>query len=155
MSNITRYKPFTELAHIEPLTRFDPFLDMDDMFNRLMMRPFLRGGLEMEPHIKMDIKEADGMYTVKAEIPGVNKDDIHVSVDGNRVSISAEIKRQKEETEGERVIHRERSYGMASRSFSLADEVDQNGIQAKYADGVLELTLPKKPGSQRREIAIS
>jgi HSP20 family protein len=149
MSNITRYDPFNELA------RFDPFMDMDDVFNRFMMRPVLRGGVEMEPQIKMDIKEADGMYMVKAEIPGVSKDDIHVSIEGNRVSISAEIKKEKKEKEGERVIRSERSYGMASRSFSLADEVDQGKVQAKYADGVLELTLPKKPGSVRKEISIS
>ena len=149
MSNITRYDPFKELA------RIDPFLDMDDMFSRFMMRPVMRGGLEMEPQIKMDIKEADGMYKVKAEIPGVSKDDIHVSIEGNRVSISAEVKKETEEKKGERVIRSERSYGMASRSFSLADEIDQAKVQAKYADGVLELTLPKKPGSSRKEISIS
>jgi HSP20 family protein len=149
MNNITRFDPFNELS------RFDPFMDMDDMFNRFMMRPVLRGAVEMEPQIKMDIKEADGMYKVKAEIPGVNKEDIHVSIDGNRVSISAEVKKEKEEKEGERVIRSERSYGMASRSFSLSDEVDQGKVQAKYADGVLELTLPKKPGASRKEISIS
>jgi HSP20 family protein len=149
MSNITRYDPFKELA------RFDPFLDMDDMFSRFMMRPVARGGLDMEPQIKMDIKEADGMYKVKAEIPGVSKDDIHVSIEGNRVSISAEIKKETEEKKGERVIRSERSYGMASRSFTLADEVDQGKAQAKYADGVLELTLPKKPGTSRKEISVS
>ena len=149
MSNITRYDPFKELA------RIDPFLDMDDMFSRFMMRPVMRGGLEMEPQIKMDIKEADGMYKVKAEIPGVSKDDIHVSIEGNRVSISAEVKKETEEKKGERVIRSERSYGMASRSFTLADEVDQGKAQAKYADGVLELTLPKKAGSSRKEISVS
>lgn len=149
MSNITRFNPFTELA------RFDPFLDMDDVMNKFMMRPMLRGGMEIEPQIKMDVKEADGQYLIKAEIPGVKKDDIHVTVEGNRVSISAEVKQEKEEKEGERVIRSERSYGMASRSFSLADEVDQSKVQAKYADGVLELTLPKKPGSSRKEIPIS
>lgn len=149
MSNITRYDPFKEL------TRFDPLIDMDDMFNRFMMRPLFRNGMEIEPQIKMDLKEADGEYRVKAEIPGVNKDDIHVTIDGNRVFISAEIKQEKEEKEGGRVIRSERSYGMASRSFSLSDEVDQNKVQAKYNNGVLELTLPKKPGSSRKEIAIS
>lgn len=149
MNNITRYDPFSEL------TRFDPFLDMDDMFNRLMMRPVSRGGMELEPQIKMDVKEANGDYKIKAEIPGVKKDDIHVSIEGNRVSISAEVKQEKEEKEGERVIRCERSYGMASRSFSLADEVDQSKVQAKYTDGVLELTLPKKAGSVRKEISIS
>ena len=68
---------------------------------------------------------------------------------------SAEIKQEKETKEGERLIRCERSYGMASRSFSLADEVDQSKVEAKYSNGVLELTLPKKPGSTRREITIS
>lgn len=150
MSNLTRYNPFgSELA------RFDPFLDMDEFFNRFTMRPLLREGMEIEPQIKMDVKEADGQYVVNAEIPGVNKDDIHVTVDGNRVSISAEVKQEKETKEGERVIRCERSYGMASRSFTLADEVDQSKVQAKYNNGVLELTLPKKPGAARKEISIS
>lgn len=150
MSNITRFKPFgNELA------RFDPFWDVDDIFNRFMMRPLLREGMEIEPQIKMDVKEADGKFVVNAEIPGVSKDDIHVTVEGNRISISAEVKQEKETKEGERMIRCERSYGMASRSFTLADEVDQSKVQAKYNNGVLELTLPKKPGSTRKEISIS
>jgi HSP20 family protein len=149
MNNITRYDPFSKLA------RFDPFWDMDDVFDRVMMRPVLREGMEIEPQIKMDVKESNGDYKIKAEIPGVKKDDIHVSIEGNRVSISAEVKKEKEVKEGEKVIRSERSYGMASRSFTLADEVDQSKVQAKYTDGVLELTLPKKPGSSRKEISIS
>ncbi len=146
MNNITRYDPFTELARVEPLlTRFDPLWDMDNVFNGFMRRPLFREGISVEPQIKMDIKEADGAYTVKAEMPGVNKDDIHVSVDGNRVSISAEVKQQKEEKEDECIIRSKRSYGMASRCFSLADEMNQSKVQAKYTDGVLELTQPKKP----------
>ena len=149
MSNITRFNPFgSELA------RFDPFWEVDDIFNRFM-RPLSREGMAIEPQIKMDVKEADGKYVINAEIPGVNKDDIHVTVEGNRVSISAEIKQEKETKEGERVIRCERSYGMASRSFTLADEVDQGKVAAKYNNGVLELTLPKKPGSTRKEISIS
>ena len=150
MINITRFNPITELA------RFDPFLDMDEFFNRFTMRPLLREGMEIEPQIKMDVKEVEGQYVVNAEIPGVNKDDIHVTVEGNRVSISAEVKQEKETKEGERVIRCERSYGMASRSFTLADEVDQSQVQARYNNGVLELTLPKKPGSSsRKEIPIA
>jgi len=149
MSNITRFDPFTEL------TRFDPFLDIDDVFNRYMMRPMLRGGMESEPQIKMDVKEVDGEYRIDAEIPGVKKDDIHVTVEGKRVSISAEIKQEKEVKEGERLIRCERSYGMTSRSFNLAEEVDQSKVQAKYNNGILELTLPKKPSTARKEISIS
>lgn len=148
MSNITRFDPFKEL------TRFDPFFDIDELFARPVLRPLMRN-VEMEPQIRMDVKETGDSYTVKAEIPGVNKDDIHVSVEGNRVSISAEVKKEKEEKEGERVLRCERSYGMASRTFTLDSEVDQGKAQAKYADGVLELTLPKKPGSSRKQIAVS
>lgn len=150
MANISRFDPFRELA------RFEPFGDMDDWFRKMSLRPLLREGTEIEPQIKMDVKEVDGKYLINAEIPGVKKDDIHVTIDGNRVSISAEVRKEKEEKEGERVIRSERSYGMASRSFSLADEVDQSQVQAKYNNGVLELMLPKKGGaSSRKEIPIS
>lgn len=147
MNNITRFDPVSEIA------RLDPFLNIDDMFNRFMMRPILRG--VTEPQIKMDVKEADGQYQVKAEIPGVNKEDIHVTIDGNLVSISAEVKQEKEVKEGERVISSERSYGMASRSFSLGADVDQDNVKASYNNGVLELTLPKKPGTAKLSIPIS
>lgn len=150
MASLTRFNPL----HSE-LARFDPFWDIDDVFNRFMMRPMLREGMEFEPQIRMDLKEAEGKYVVNAEIPGVNKDDIHVTIEGNRVSISAEVKHEKETKENERVIRSERSYGMASRTFTLAEEVDQGKVQAKYTNGVLELTLPKKAGAARKEIAIS
>lgn len=149
MANITRFDPLNELA------RFDPFMDIDDVFNRFMLRPLARTGIAMEPQIKVDVKEVDGEYRIEAEIPGVKKDDIHVTIDGKKISISAEVKQEKEVKEGERVIRCERSYGMCSRSFNLADEVDQAKVQAKYSNGILELTLPKKPGTVRKEITVS
>lgn len=149
MTNITRYDPFNRLA------RFDRLWDMDEVLEKLMMRPIVREGMDIEPQIKMDVKESNGDYKIKAEIPGVKKEDIHVSIEGNRVSISAEVKQEKEEKEGEKVIRCERSYGMVSRIFTLADEVDQGKVQAKYVDGLLELTLPKKSGSSRKEIPVS
>jgi HSP20 family protein len=148
MANITRFEPFRELA------RFEPFGDLDEMFKRLAQRPVFRR-LDAGPQIKMDVKEADGEYRVKAEIPGVNKEDIHVSVEGGRVTIRAEVRKEKEEKKGERVIHSERSYGMASRTFTLENEIDESNVKAKYADGVLEVTLPKKAGKSAREISIS
>lgn len=146
MANLTRYDPFRDLA------RFEPFRNFDDMFKGFMVRPVMN---EMEPEIKMDVSEDDKSYTVRAEIPGVRKDDIKVAVDGNQVSISAEVKKEKEEKEGKKVIRSERYYGKVYRSFSLAQEVDQNATKAKYSDGVLELTLPKKPGTAGKEIAVS
>jgi len=148
MANITRFDPFNEL------TRFDPFLDMNDFFKGFGMRPSMRE-FEREPFIKMDVSEAEGAYTVKAEIPGVNKDDIHISVDGNMVSISAEVKKEKEEKKGENVIRSERYFGKVSRSFTLGSEVDAEKVQAKYADGVLEVTMPKKSKGNKKVIPVS
>jgi len=149
MKTLTKYDPFNEL------TRFEPMWDVNDLLSRFMLRPFVRGGLEVEPQIKMDVKEKEGMFLLTAEIPGVTKDDIHVTIDGSRVSISAEIKQEKESKEGERWIRSERLYGMASRTCDLGDEIDQSKVQAKYTNGVLEVTLPKKTGSVHKEIAIS
>ncbi|HUY03772.1 MAG TPA: Hsp20/alpha crystallin family protein [Rhodocyclaceae bacterium] len=148
MADITRFDPFNEL------TRLDPFRDVDDFFKGFMLRPVFRG-LEAEPQIKIDVSEEDKTYLIKAEIPGVKKEDIHISVEGNQVSISAEVKKEKEEKEGKRVIRSERYYGKVYRSFSLSQEVDQAAAQAKYADGVLELTLPKKPGTTAKKITVS
>lgn len=146
--NITRFDPFREI------TQFHPFKDPENWFDRFALRPVLREfGSDMQ--IKMDVKELNEEYQVKAEIPGVNKEDIHVSVDGNRVSISAEVKKEQEEKEGERVIRSERSFGMTSRTFSLDNEVDANNVKAKYTDGVLEISLPKKAGAVSKEVKIS
>lgn len=152
LNSITRFNPLGN-----ELSRFDLPWDINRALDSFMMRPFpfYREEIQVGPQIRMDVKEADGKYLVKAEIPGVKKEDIHVTIDGNLVSISAEVKQEKETKEGERMIRCERNYGMATRSFTLADEVDQGHVLAKYQDGVLELTLSKKPGSSRKEISIS
>ncbi|MDP1788305.1 Hsp20/alpha crystallin family protein, partial [Nitrosomonas sp.] len=96
----------------------------------------------------------DKTYTIRAEIPGVNKEDIKVQVDGNRVSINAETKKEKEEKEGERVICRECYQGSSYRSFTLDSDVDEANSSAKYENGVLELILPKKNGKTFKQIEI-
>ena len=100
----------------------------------------------------MDVKEDDKAYTVHAEIPGVKKEDISVSIDGNQVSISAEVKSQKEDKQGEKVLRSERYYGKVYRAFSLAQDVDQESAKAKYESGVLELALPKRAASATRRL---
>jgi HSP20 family protein len=136
------------------ITRFDPFSDyIDDVFRRAL-RP-VRWELEDQPlQIKLDVAENDKSYTVKAEVPGVKKEDINVQVEGNQVSITAQSTREKDVKEGEKVIRSERYYGSLSRSFSLPFEVDQAGASAKYADGILELTLPKKSGSSTKKLNV-
>ncbi|MNC86193.1 18 kDa heat shock protein [compost metagenome] len=102
----------------------------------------------------MDVTRADDTYTVKADLPGVAKDDIKVSIDGGQVSISGEVRKEKEEKKGEEVLRGERYYGKVARSFTLPQEVDQARVVAKYADGVLKLTLPLKAKTAGRTIAI-
>jgi HSP20 family protein len=146
MANITRYDPFS-------LARLDPFGDIDDLFKGFFVRPVLFEG-QPQMEIKIDLKEDDKAYTVKADIPGVKKEDIHVSVEGNRVSISAETKMEKEEKEGEKVLRTERYSGKVARSFTLTHDVDDASAKAKYSDGVLELTLPKKAVTPTKKLAI-
>jgi HSP20 family protein len=140
------------------ITRYDPFnLDsvFDDFFKGFLVRPMALEGVPKAPEIKMDVTENDKAYTVKAEIPGVKKEDIQVSIDGNTVSISAEVKKESEEKEGEKVLRSERYYGQVARSFSLASEIDEAGATAKYTDGVLELYLPKKAAPSAKRLTIS
>jgi HSP20 family protein len=146
MAGITRYDPFN-------LSRVDPFSDIDDLFKGFFVRPVAFEG-QPQMQIKMDVKENDGAYTVHADMPGVKKEDIHVTIEGNQVSISAESKMEKEEKKGEKVLRSERYYGKVARSFTLAHDVDEAKSQAKYSDGVLELTLPKKATSAARKLAI-
>ena len=148
MANITRFDPLNEL------TRLDPFSDLDNLFKGFMVRPVFQGAIAA-PQMKLEVTEDDKAYTVKAEIPGVKKEDIHISVDGNLVSISAEVKKETEQKEGKKVVHSERYYGQISRSFTLDKEVEQGAAQAKYTDGVLEAVLPKKQGEKATRIAVT
>lgn len=130
----------------------DPF---NDAF-RSLMRPLRWDMAEAAaaPEIRLDVTENEGRYTIKADIPGVRKEDIDIRIDGPVVSLSAEVKKEKEEKEGERVLRSERSYGWASRSFTLGSDVDQDRAEAKYDNGVLELTLPKKASSEAKRLSI-
>jgi HSP20 family protein len=136
--------------------RVPDLFDLDPFPSSLrdFWRPW-RGDLaERTPQIRLDLSETDAAYAVKAEIPGVKKEDIDVRIDGNQVTISAEVKQDKEEKKDGRVLRSERRYGYASRTFSLAHEVDQAAADAKYANGVLELKLPKKAPAAGKRIAV-
>jgi HSP20 family protein len=140
MANIARYNPFDEL--------------FNEFGKGFFVKPYaFPAGTELS--IKVDVKEDDKSYTVRADVPGVKKEDIQVDIDGNVVSLRAEAKQEKEEKKGEKTIYSERSYGMVSRSFSLPDEVDAKGAKAEYKDGVLNLTLPKKANGGGKRITVS
>jgi HSP20 family protein len=145
-SNLTRFDPFGDLA------RWGPMRTLDDMLRDIAPRGMLH---EMQaPTIGVDVSETEQSYTVRAEIPGVKKEDIKVDLRGNRVSISAETRRETEEKEGSRVLRSELYYGQMHRSFTLEQDVDDTKAEAKYADGVLELTLPKKMGGGGSKLQI-
>ncbi len=135
------------------LTRLDPF---DDLFRGFFVRPVEMGNStpSQAPGIKMDVKENPDAFQVHAELPGVKKEDIHVTIDGNLVAISAEVKQEKEVKDGERVLRSERYFGKVSRSFQLAQDIDDGKAVAKFNDGVLELTLPKRAATASKRLAI-
>jgi HSP20 family protein len=154
----TGVAPGTNLGRKEIMayvTRYAPFGDLvDDIF-----RGFLVGPAGFETAVpargmKVDVAEQNGDYKVVAELPGVKKEDIKVSIDGDEVSITAETKVEKEAKDGERVLHSERYVGKVARAFRLAEEIDESRASAKYSDGVLELTLPKKAAAAAKQLAI-
>lgn len=130
------------------IVRRDPFA-MDELFDDLMRGYWvspMRWPKELPEmqSIRMDMKEDERAYTVHAEMPGVSKEDIQVTIDGNTVSISAEVKKTSEEKEGEKVLRSERYYGQMARKFALGHEVEEASASATFKNGVLELVLPKK-----------
>ena len=136
------------------LTRYDP---LDDIFRGFFVRPVEMGNLPDAPQIKMDVKEQEKVFLVHAEMPGIRKEDIHVNIDGSMVSISAERKQEKEvkdEKDPARILRTERYFGKVSRSFQLGQDIDDAKATAKFTDGVLELTLPKKAASQAKRLTI-
>ena len=136
--------------------RVNDLFDLDPFESgfRNLMRPWRFEGVERAPQIKIDLSEKEDSYLVKADIPGVRKEDIDIRIDRNQVTISAEVKQEKEEKKDGRVLRSERQYGFASRSFALASEVDDAKAEAKYLNGVLELRLPKKATSSSKRLTI-
>ncbi|MEW6467142.1 Hsp20/alpha crystallin family protein [Tibeticola sp.] len=130
----------------------------DDLFRDLApafyVRPLHGDPLPSPAQIKVDVKEDDKAYTVHAEIPGVNKDEINVAIDGNLVTLRAEVKQEDRKTEGEKVLRSERYYGAVARSFQLAQDIDASAAKAKYENGVLTLTLPKKGATSAQRLTI-
>jgi HSP20 family protein len=148
----------TKESTMSNIVRRDPFAidDMlDDLFKGYWVRPMRLLGDQPEMQmIKMDMQEGDKDYTVHAELPGVNKEDIHVTVEGNTLAISAEVKKTSEAKDGDKVLRSERYYGKVYRSMMLGQEVDEAHAHAKFDNGVLELVLPKKALAAARKLAI-
>jgi HSP20 family protein len=146
--------PLTQEAIMANISRYNPLEEMLNDFGKgFFVRP-LAFPEQAEVRMKVDVKEDDKAFTIKAEIPGVKKEDIQIDVNHDLVSLRAEMKREKEEKKDEKLVYSERSYGMQSRSFTLPAEVDANGAKAEYKDGVLSLTLPKKADGSSTRVSI-
>lgn len=148
MSALTRFNRFRNPA------RFDTPALFDDLLSNFAPSPLWREAGAPVPDMPIDITEGEKAYRIKADIPGVDKDDIEVSVEGNQVSISAEAKREVEKGDAKEIVL-ERTYGRAYRAFALPGEVDGTRTEARYDKGVLTLTLPKKENGSARRIAVS
>ena len=138
------------------LVRYDNIDHLDDLLAGFF-RPVTANGRGIAGNgndIRIDVREDEKSYTVEAIVPGVKKEDIQVDIDGNEVSISAEVKNEKEVKDGERVLRTERFYGKTSRRFALALEIDEASAEARYEDGVLKLRLPKKAPANVRKLTI-
>ncbi len=126
------------------LVRWNPFREMDDVFN-----PYQTGFLTKPSDISStewsplaDITETEEAFHVKAELPGVKKDDVNVSLSNGVLTLKGERKTE-EETKDEKQHRIERFHGTFVRRFDLPDNIDQDGITADYVDGILSLTIPK------------
>jgi HSP20 family protein len=140
MASITRYSPFDET--------------IDDLFRGFFVRPVSYEAPAGAAQFRVDVSEDGKAYQIRAEIPGAKKEDISVTIDGDTVAISAEVKNEKDVKNGERVLRSERYYGKLYRAFTLGQAVEEAGTSAQYANGVVELTLPKKAAAQAKRITI-
>ena len=144
------------------LMKWDPFRELEDVSNRLN-RVFGRPLVRMEPNEMFtvadwtpsaDISETDTAYLIKAEIPGVNKEDVKVTIENGMLTIQGERKMEKEEKD--KKFHRiERSYGSFMRSFRVPDDADESAVKAEFKDGVLNVTLNKSAKAKPKAINVS
>ena len=130
----------------------------DDFFKEFapgfFIKPLHGDPLPSASQIRIDVKETDKEFTVQAEMPGVSKEDIHVSVEGSIVTLRAEIRQEDRQTEGEKVLRTERYHGEVSRSFQLPADIDEANAKARYDNGVLCLTLPKKVSNAPQRLTV-
>ena len=142
----------TKLTHYAP-NLYTNFFD-DLTTPSYIIRPL--HGQPLDSNFKVDIKESPKSFELQAQIPGLNKEDIHVSIDGGMVTIQAERKESSEsKSADERVIRSECYYGSIARSFQMPAEIDRNQTKANYENGILSLVLPKKNGGKSHEIQIN
>ena len=140
---------------MQSVISYDPRSDTgyDELF-RGFFKPIRVEGAPTPVTIKMDVTETESGYLIHSEIPGVKKEDIDVAIEGNQVTITAEVKQEWKKKEGDRMLRNERYFGNIYRSFTLPVELDESACEAKYDNGVLELKLIKKATAPGKRLAI-
>ncbi len=133
------------------VVRYTP---LDDFLRSVMVKP-LTETKDQALSLAIDVRENEHAYLVSADIPGARKEDIQVNINGAHVSISVERKNEKSVNEQEKILRSERSFGKVSRAFEMEHEIDESQANAKYAEGVLELVLPKKIVSAATRLTIN
>jgi HSP20 family protein len=126
----------------------------DDSFERFFA-PAAQGGSELARSPALDVAESERAYTVKLDLPGVAKEDVKISIDGARISVEAQTRKEEEKKDGDRIVYRERSMSSYARSFTVAAAVDEAESSAKLENGVLTLILSKRsaPAAKRLTVA--
>ena len=137
------------------LVTYDPFAatGLDELF-RGFFAPVRFEGARAPTMIRMDVMETDDGYKVHAEMPGVKKEDVNVEIEGNRVTITGETRREKEIKEGDKVLRSERYFGNVYRAFTVPAELNETLSEAKFAEGILELKLVKKAPVAGNKLAV-
>ena len=139
----------------EPFRSFRPFYgDFDKWFDETANPDFPASAATNGTwHPNVDVYETENSYVLKADLPGVNKEDIKIDINNGALTLKGE-KKFEEKTEKDNYMRIERSYGSFTRTFALSDKVDSENIKAGYKDGVLEVTLPKKEEAKPKEIKV-
>ena len=152
-SRLARWDPFADLGVLEPWGRFRRFGELSSILGRMVGEV----GGEGEPLSllapKVDITETDGEYVVSAELPGVKREDMTLEIQEGVLTIRGEKKHERDE-KNERGRRLERSYGAFSRTFSLPSDADGSKIEATFKDGVLSISISKKPEAKPAQVAI-
>jgi len=127
-----------------------------DFFNRTNV-PTRQAHTPTVSRARLDVLDKGGNFEIKVDLPGIRKDDINVGIEGARVSINAESKdstETKDKTNGDRILYSERYSTSYARSFELPAEVTEEGADARFEDGVLTLSLPKRAATVSKRIAV-
>ena len=155
-----RWRPGREVIPWRPIRQIDQvFDDMERQFEEVFDRPFFPVTWKREPHIRawspaMEVVEKENEYLLKAELPGMKKDDIDISVEEDTLIIKGE-RRAEEEKKGEGYHLCERCYGSFERSIALPKAIESEKVKACYENGLLELTIPKAPEAQPKKVEVS